>query len=103
MEAALLEGVTLIVDRYSYSGVAFSAAKGLDVEWCKVTCHPRVTLQLPRGYPPLTPQSPYSHYTVAFISPDSLCPPLRLLLGHSLVTLRLLSGFLVTLRSDTLE
>lgn len=31
----LHEGITLIVDRYSYSGVAFSAAKGLDVEWCK--------------------------------------------------------------------
>lgn len=23
------------MDRYSYSGVAFSAAKGLDFEWCK--------------------------------------------------------------------
>lgn len=28
-------GTTLIVDRYSYSGVAFSAAKGLDFDWCK--------------------------------------------------------------------
>lgn len=35
MEKLLLDGVTLIVDRYSYSGVAFSAAKGLDLEWCK--------------------------------------------------------------------
>lgn len=35
MEGLLNEGVTLIVDRYSYSGVAFSAAKGLDLEWCK--------------------------------------------------------------------
>lgn len=35
MEKMLYEGTTLIVDRYSYSGVAFSAAKGLDVEWCK--------------------------------------------------------------------
>lgn len=35
MEKELLNGTTLIVDRYSYSGVAFSAAKGLDVEWCK--------------------------------------------------------------------
>lgn len=35
MEKMLREGTTLIVDRYSYSGVAFSAAKGLDVEWCK--------------------------------------------------------------------
>lgn len=39
MEAKLKAGVNLIVDRYSYSGVAFSAAKGLDIEWCKVrTC-----------------------------------------------------------------
>lgn len=35
MEKLLRDGVTLIVDRYSYSGVAFSAAKGLDLEWCK--------------------------------------------------------------------
>lgn len=37
MERKLLGGTTLIVDRYSYSGVAFSAAKGLDIEWCKVS------------------------------------------------------------------
>lgn len=36
MESKLKSGTTLVVDRYSYSGVAFSAAKGLDVEWCKV-------------------------------------------------------------------
>ncbi|XP_055611473.1 thymidylate kinase [Uranotaenia lowii] len=35
MEQLLLGGTTLIVDRYSYSGVAFSAAKGLDIDWCK--------------------------------------------------------------------
>lgn len=35
MEKLLAEGITLIVDRYSYSGVAFSAAKGLDLDWCK--------------------------------------------------------------------
>ncbi|KAL6657058.1 hypothetical protein ACP70R_004838 [Stipagrostis hirtigluma subsp. patula] len=35
MENKLLSGTTLVVDRYSYSGVAFSAAKGLDIEWCK--------------------------------------------------------------------
>uniref|UniRef100_A0A182YBY4 Thymidylate kinase n=2 Tax=Anopheles stephensi TaxID=30069 RepID=A0A182YBY4_ANOST len=35
MEKALKNGVNLIVDRYSYSGVAFSSAKGLDLEWCK--------------------------------------------------------------------
>ncbi|EDW32237.1 GL10538 [Drosophila persimilis] len=30
----LLAGTTLIVDRYSYSGVAYTAAKGLDFDWC---------------------------------------------------------------------
>ncbi|KAK3023585.1 hypothetical protein RJ639_044045 [Escallonia herrerae] len=35
METKLRRGTTLIVDRYSYSGVAFSSAKGLDIEWCK--------------------------------------------------------------------
>ncbi|WOL04151.1 thymidylate kinase isoform X3 [Canna indica] len=35
MESKIMCGTTLIVDRYSYSGVAFSAAKGLDFQWCK--------------------------------------------------------------------
>ncbi|KAK4363191.1 hypothetical protein RND71_018432 [Anisodus tanguticus] len=35
MEEKLKSGTTLIVDRYSYSGVAFSYAKGLDIGWCK--------------------------------------------------------------------
>lgn len=35
MERALNSGITLIVDRYAYSGVAYSTAKGLDMEWCK--------------------------------------------------------------------
>uniref|UniRef100_A0A5B7C328 Thymidylate kinase n=1 Tax=Davidia involucrata TaxID=16924 RepID=A0A5B7C328_DAVIN len=35
METKLRSGTTLIVDRYSYSGVAFSSAKGLNIEWCK--------------------------------------------------------------------
>lgn len=35
MERELRAGTTIIVDRYSYSGVAYSAAKGLDFEWCK--------------------------------------------------------------------
>ncbi|XP_057492166.1 thymidylate kinase-like [Actinidia eriantha] len=35
METKLRSGTTLIVDRYSISGVAFSSAKGLDMEWCK--------------------------------------------------------------------
>ncbi|XP_022197194.2 thymidylate kinase-like [Nilaparvata lugens] len=33
----IYNGTSLIVDRYSFSGVAFSAAKkGLDLEWCKL-------------------------------------------------------------------
>jgi dTMP kinase len=36
MANKLLEGINLIVDRYAYSGVAFSATKPLmDIEWCK--------------------------------------------------------------------
>ncbi|CAN8248483.1 unnamed protein product [Cochlearia groenlandica] len=35
MEEKLKTGTTLIVDRYSYSGVAFSSAKGLGIDWCK--------------------------------------------------------------------
>jgi len=31
----LLAGKTVVCDRYAYSGVAFSSAKGLDIEWCK--------------------------------------------------------------------
>ncbi|KAK3244080.1 hypothetical protein CYMTET_46295 [Cymbomonas tetramitiformis] len=38
MEDKLKQGVTLVVDRYSYSGVSFTAAKqipGLDLAWLK--------------------------------------------------------------------
>ncbi|MBA0844778.1 hypothetical protein Goarm_023071 [Gossypium armourianum] len=35
METKLKAGTTLIVDRYSYFGVSFSSATGLDFEWCK--------------------------------------------------------------------
>jgi dTMP kinase len=31
----LKQGKTLVVDRYAFSGVAFSSAKGLDLEWCR--------------------------------------------------------------------
>jgi len=31
----LQEGRTVVVDRYAYSGVVFTAAKGIDLEWCK--------------------------------------------------------------------
>eukprot|EP01036_Dinobryon_divergens_P026381 gene26381-35019_t len=33
--ADLNAGKNLVCDRYAYSGVAFSSAKGLDVTWCK--------------------------------------------------------------------
>lgn len=42
MLSALQSGTTLVVDRYSYSGVVFTAAKqlpGLDLNWCKVLMH----------------------------------------------------------------
>jgi len=35
MRQELLGGKTIVCDRYAYSGVAFSAAKGLDLAWCK--------------------------------------------------------------------
>ncbi|ORX49805.1 thymidylate kinase [Hesseltinella vesiculosa] len=35
LKEKLSQGKTLIVDRYAFSGVAFSAAKGLDFEWCR--------------------------------------------------------------------
>lgn len=37
MECDLNSGINLIVDRYSYSGVAFSVSKGLQLEWCKMS------------------------------------------------------------------
>lgn len=35
IEAKLSSGYTLVCDRYAYSGVSFSSAKGLDLAWCK--------------------------------------------------------------------
>ncbi|KNE58797.1 thymidylate kinase [Allomyces macrogynus ATCC 38327] len=35
MRALLQSGTTLIADRYAYSGVAYSASKGLDLTWCQ--------------------------------------------------------------------
>lgn len=40
----LNKGVTLIVNRYSYSGIAYSSAKGMDFDWCK---EPEVGLPKP--------------------------------------------------------
>lgn len=34
LEEKLNNGISLICDRYVYSGIAFSAAKGLDLKWC---------------------------------------------------------------------
>lgn len=35
MKEKLEAGTTIIVDRYAFSGVAFTSAKGLDFNWCK--------------------------------------------------------------------
>ncbi|KAI9094622.1 thymidylate kinase [Phlyctochytrium arcticum] len=35
LKSLLEQGTSIVVDRYAYSGVAYSAAKGLDLEWCK--------------------------------------------------------------------
>lgn len=34
IRATLLAGQHIVMDRYSYSGIAYSTAKGLDQEWC---------------------------------------------------------------------
>ena len=47
LEGLLQAGTTVVVDRYSYSGVAFSAAKdGMQVDWCM---QPEVGLPAPDG------------------------------------------------------
>mmetsp|Transcript_56654 Transcript_56654/g.104881 ORF Transcript_56654/g.104881 Transcript_56654/m.104881 type:complete len:290 (+) Transcript_56654:73-942(+) len=33
--ADIAQGISIVCDRYAFSGVAYSAAKGLDFEWCK--------------------------------------------------------------------
>lgn len=35
LERLVSDGKIVIVDRYSYSGTAFSSAKGLDLKWCQ--------------------------------------------------------------------
>ncbi|KAJ7158764.1 thymidylate kinase, partial [Mycena filopes] len=44
IERLLAEGTIVLCDRYAFSGVAFSAAKGLDLEWCR---SPDVSLPAP--------------------------------------------------------
>jgi len=40
----LSNGITIVCDRYAFSGVAYSAAKGLSFEWCK---SPDIGLPMP--------------------------------------------------------
>lgn len=44
MEATLASGTTIVCDRYAFSGIAFSASKGLPFEWCRA---PDVSLPAP--------------------------------------------------------
>ncbi|KAJ7472346.1 thymidylate kinase [Mycena galericulata] len=44
IEQLLAEGTTIVCDRYAFSGVAFSAAKGLPLDWCR---SPDVSLPAP--------------------------------------------------------
>ncbi|KAJ7471927.1 thymidylate kinase [Mycena latifolia] len=44
IQLLLAEGTTVLCDRYAFSGVAFSAAKGLPLDWCR---SPDVSLPAP--------------------------------------------------------
>ncbi|KAJ7145916.1 thymidylate kinase-domain-containing protein [Mycena epipterygia] len=44
IEQLLAQGTTVVCDRYAFSGVAFSAAKGLPLDWCR---SPDVSLPAP--------------------------------------------------------
>ncbi len=35
IKSDIQNGITIICDRYAYSGVAYSNAKGLSLDWCK--------------------------------------------------------------------
>jgi dTMP kinase len=35
LEGRIDDGMTLVLDRYACSGVAYTSAKGLPLEWCK--------------------------------------------------------------------
>lgn len=37
IETLLQKGVHVILDRYAYSGVAYSSAKGMDPQWCRAS------------------------------------------------------------------
>ena len=34
MKEKLDAGINLVLDRYSYSGTAYTSAKGIDYDWC---------------------------------------------------------------------
>ncbi|TFK51957.1 thymidylate kinase [Heliocybe sulcata] len=44
ISSALHSGTTLLCDRYAFSGIAFSAAKGLPYDWCRA---PDISLPAP--------------------------------------------------------
>ena len=56
----LERGVTVVLDRYSLSGVVYSVAKGLDPEWCKVRA-----LRAQRAMRTLTAPGPRRRRTAA--------------------------------------
>lgn len=37
IEERLSKGQNVVLDRYSYSGIAYTASKGIDVDWCVAT------------------------------------------------------------------
>jgi dTMP kinase len=37
IEERLNKGQNVVLDRYSYSGIAYTAAKGIEVDWCIAT------------------------------------------------------------------
>lgn len=44
IEDTLASGTTIVCDRYAFSGIAFSASKGLPFEWCRA---PDISLPAP--------------------------------------------------------
>ncbi|KAJ6476057.1 thymidylate kinase [Mycena vitilis] len=44
IEHCISQGITVVCDRYAFSGVAFSAAKGLSLDWCRA---PDISLPAP--------------------------------------------------------
>ena len=37
IEENIDSGSVVVLDRYSYSGIAYTAAKGIDIDWCILT------------------------------------------------------------------